>query len=372
VKIRDVRTHVLRYDLAESEVFGSSKGFRRDRQSLLVEIVTDDGLAGWGEAHGPPALAQPVVENVYKPRLLGRDPLDHGVLWHELYGPNHHAGSALSAVDVALWDLKGHALNLPVYQLLGGAQRRQVRAYATGLFHRPVADNALALAEEAAGYAAGGFRAMKMKVGFGLAEDVRCVRAVREAIGPDCLLAMDANEAYRAGDALRLAHRVADCDLAWFEEPVPREDFEGYLRLREAGIMPLAAGETEYERRGFYDLCARQAIDILQPDVGGCGGITEAWHLSYLAGLAGIAVYPHMFGTAVLLYATLQLAAALPPATAAAHGYGPLLELDRTPNPLREELARNPLQRDGDLVTIPSGPGLGLEIDRAALERYRA
>ena len=126
---------------------------------------------------------------------------------------------------------------------------------------------------------------MKMKVGFGLAEDVRCVHAVREAIGSDCLLAMDANEADRAGDALRLAHRVADCDLAWFEEPVPREDFEGYLRLQKAGIMPLAAGETEYERRGFYDLCARQAIDILHPDMGGCGGITEAWHLSYLAGL---------------------------------------------------------------------------------------
>src|SRR3954467_13192509 len=124
MKIRDVRTHVLRYDLAESEVFGSSKGFRRDRQSLLVEIVTDDGLAGWGEAHGPPALSQPVVDNVYKPRLLGRDPLDHGVLWHELYGPNHHAGSALSAIDVALWDLKGQALNLPVYQLLGGAPPR--------------------------------------------------------------------------------------------------------------------------------------------------------------------------------------------------------------------------------------------------------
>src|SRR5581483_2032581 len=152
---------------------------------------------------------------------------------------------------------------------------------------------------------------------------------------------------------------------------VPHEDLDGYLQMRAAGIVPLAGGETIYERRDFYELCARKAIDILQPDVGGCGGITEAWHLSHLAAMAGDAVYPHMCGTAVLLYATLQLCALLPPMTAAAFPVGPLLELDRSPNPPREELALNPLQRDGDLVTIPSGPGLGLEIDRAALERYR-
>ena len=168
MKIRDVRTHVLRYELSDAEVFGSSKGFRRDRQALLVEITTDEGLSGFGEAHGGPALAQPLVERYYGPRLIGKDPLDQAVIWHDLYGPSHRAGPALSAIDVALWDLKGKALNLPVYQLLGGSFRRQVRAYATGLFHRPVPDNARALAEEAAGYVAEGFRAMKMKVGFGV------------------------------------------------------------------------------------------------------------------------------------------------------------------------------------------------------------
>jgi D-galactarolactone cycloisomerase len=225
--------------------------------------------------------------------------------------------------------------------------------------------------EEATRYAAEGFRAMKMKVGFGVEEDVRCVRAVREAIGPDVLLAMDANEAYGAGDALRLARRVADCDLAWFEEPIPYADLAGYLQIRDAGLVPLAAGESEMERRGFYALCREKAVDILQPDLGGCGGISEAWHLAHLAALAGVAVYPHAFGTAVLLHATLQYCAALPAMTVGAYVGPPLLEYDRTPNPLREALAREPVQRDGDLLAIPRGPGLGLEIDRAALERYR-
>src|SRR3954467_4638863 len=110
MKIRDVRTYVLRYEMSAAESFASSKGYRQDRQALLVELITDEGLSGWGEAHGPPAYSQQVIESMYKPRLLGRDPLDHGVLWHELYGPNRRAGSALSAVDIALWDLKGQAL----------------------------------------------------------------------------------------------------------------------------------------------------------------------------------------------------------------------------------------------------------------------
>src|SRR5919202_525689 len=257
MRIREVRTYALRHELTSDEAFAGAKGWHTARQALLVEIVTDDGLSGWGEAYGPVPVCRAMIEELYAPRLVGRDPMAQAALCYELSHGAHAdwVVASLSAIDVALWDLKGKALNLPVYALLGGPFRTEVQAYATGLFHRHVPDNARALADEAAGYAAEGFRAMKMKVGFGVEEDTRCVHAVREAIGSDCLLAIDANEAYGAGDALRLARRIADCDVAWFEEPVPHEDLDGYLQMRAASVIPLAGGETVYERHEFYELC---------------------------------------------------------------------------------------------------------------------
>lgn len=378
MKIRDVRCHVVRHPLPEAEVFGSSKGWHTVRQALLVEIVTEDGLSGFGEGYGPPAVSRTLVDELYRPRLLGRDALEHAVIWEDLYATFRDYGrkgwpvAAISAIDIALWDLKGRALGQPVWKLLGGAFRPRVRAYATGLYRSRDADNARALAREAEAYAAEGFGAMKMKVGFGLDEDVRNVRAVRAAIGPDRLLAMDANHAYDAGQAIRLARKLQAEDLAWFEEPVVPEDVDGYLQVKAAAGMPIAGGEAEYTRWGFRELCARKAVDILQPDLCGCGGFTEAWRIAALASAWGLTVYPHVWGTAVGLFASLHLAAALPPNPPAMVPAEVLFELDRTPNPLREHLALTPLARVGDVIQVPEAPGLGLEIDRAALARYGA
>jgi D-galactarolactone cycloisomerase len=377
MKICEVKSHVLKHPLPEAEVFGSSKGWHTVRQALVVEILTDDGLVGWGEAYGPPAINRALVDEMYAPRLLGRDPLDHAVIWEDLYGTFRDYGrkgwpiAALSAVDIALWDLKGKALRQPIARLLGGAFRTQLRAYATGLYRHRVEDNARALAREAEAYATEGFRAMKMKVGFGVDEDTRNVRAVRAAIGPDRLLAMDANHGYDAGQAIRFGRKVEDQDLAWFEEPVVPEDLDGYCQVKAAVRMPVAGGEAEYARWGFRDLCARRAVDIAQPDICGCGGFTEAWRIAALASAHGITVFPHVWGTAVGLAASLQLAAALPPNPPAMFSSEPLFELDRTPNPLRDELAQNPPKRAGDVIDVPMGSGLGLEIDRRVLERYR-
>jgi D-galactarolactone cycloisomerase len=297
----------------------------------------------------------------------------HAVICHDL---GHASGAdwtvaALSAIEIALWDLKGKALGLPVYALLGGPFRTAVRAYATGLFRRRGPDHTRALVEEAEGYAAEGFRAMKLKVGFGHEQDVRNVRAVRQAIGPDRLLAIDANEAYDVGAAIRLGRQVGDCDLAWFEEPIPHDDHAGHAQVRAAVPMPVASGESERSRQDFHDLLARRAVDVLQPDVRGCGGIMAMLHLADAVAAAGVTFHPHVFGTAVNVFATLHVLAALPPSTPAHWPAEPLLELDRTPNALRERLAQNPLVRQEDVVQVPSGPGLGLEIDRAVLARYR-
>ncbi|HEY7062605.1 MAG TPA: mandelate racemase/muconate lactonizing enzyme family protein [Chloroflexota bacterium] len=373
MKITDVRTYALRHELTPDEAFAGAKGWHNARQWVLVEILTDDGLSGWGEAMGPVPVCRAVIDELYAPRLVGRDPMAQAAICHDLSHGSHADWSvaSLSAVEIALWDLKGKALGQPVYALLGGPFRTEVRAYATGLFHRHVPDQARALADEAAGYAAEGFRAMKLKVGFGIEEDVRNVRAVRAAIGPDRLLAIDANEAYDVGSAVRLGRQLADENIVWFEEPIPHDDHAGYCEVRAGVPMPVAAGESERSPQGFHDLLARRAVDLLQPDVRGCGGFASALHFASAAAAASIAVYPHMFGTAVNLFATLHLLAALPPGTPAAWPAEPLLELDRTPNALRDHLALTPLVRKEDVVQVPSAPGLGLEIDRAALERYR-
>src|SRR5438876_806133 len=174
MKIREIRTWVLRHELPEAEVFGSSKGWHTVRQALVVEILTEDGLTGFGEAYGPPAVNRTLVDEVYAPRLVGKNALEHAVLWEDLYTTFRDYGrkgwpvAAISAIDIALWDLKGKALRQPVSRLLGGPFRTQVRAYATGLYRHRVADNATALAREAEAYAAEGFHAMKMKVRLGL------------------------------------------------------------------------------------------------------------------------------------------------------------------------------------------------------------
>lgn len=378
MKIREVRTHVLRHVLPDAQVFASAKGWHAVRQALLVEIVTDEGLAGFGEAYGPPEPSRTIVETLYAPRVLGRDPCEPAVIWEDLYatfrdyGRKGWAIAALSAIDIALWDLRGRALGQPVAALLGGAFRTRLQAYATALYRPRLGDHTAALVREAEALAAEGFRAVKMKVGFGLDVDARNVQAVRAALGPGRLLAIDANHAYDAATAVRLARRVEGCDVAWFEEPVVPEDLDGYLQVKAAAAMPVAGGEAESTRWGFRDLCARRAVDIVQPDLGGAGGFTEVARIAALASAHGLTVYPHVWGTAVALVASLHLAAALPPNPPALVPAEPLLELDRTPNPLRDELALNPPRRVGDVVELPSGPGLGLEIDRRALERYRA
>src|SRR6266481_4249452 len=357
MKIERVRTYHLRAELTPAEAFAYSQAHVGIRTAMLVEIVADDGRSGWGEAYGPPAPSTTVI-------------------WEELYAAMRDYGrsgfpvAALSAVDIALWDLKGIALGQPVAKLLGGAFRTQLAVYATGLYRHDVPDHPAALAAEARGYVADGFGAMKLKVGFGVEEDARNARAVREAIGPERRLAVDANHAYDAMTAIRLGRLIEPLGIAWFEEPVPPEDLEGYLQVKRALRMPISGGEAEYSRFGFRDLVARRCVDILQPDICACGGFTEAARIAALANTWGVTVYPHVWGSAVGLHASMQWAASLPPNPFALIPGELWFELDRTANPFREGLAAEPLKRAGAIIEVPQRPGLGIEVDRAMLNRY--
>ena len=375
MRIVAVDTFVLRHQLARP--FGFSQWWYDARTAMLVRVTADDGTVGWGEAYGPPEPSAAIVAHVLMPLLLGADPRDTLPLWEQMYARTRDSGRggmvlhAISAVDIALWDLKGKRLGVSVSRLLGGRFRERVQAYATGLHFRPEEEFTAELVEEARGYVAEGFRAIKLKVGLDPDTDLRHARAVRAAIGPDIALMVDANHAYDAATAIRLGRAFAELDVAWFEEPVIPEDLEGYAEVTRALDLPVAGGEAEFNRFGFRRLFEARGVDIVQPDLTATGGFTECQRIAALAGIYGVRYLPHVWGSAVGLAAALQFVAALPPATHALRPLEPLFELDRTANRFRDDLAVEPLSPVGGWLDIPDRPGLGITIDETQLARYR-
>jgi D-galactarolactone cycloisomerase len=305
MKITGVKTYVLQATLGEHG-FGWSQRVTDRRQSAICVVDTDEGVQGVGEAFyfgGPAEAVAALIDDGLGPLVVGHDPFDTSVLWDRLYNLTRDQGqkgltiSAISAVDIALWDIKGKALGLPVYKLLGGAYRARARAYATGLYEpQGVPSIVAALVEEAVGYREAGFTGMKLKVGYGLETDESYVRAIREAIGDDIALMVDANHAYNASEAIRLARVLADYDVYWFEEPVIPEDIDGYMEVRAASDVLIAGGECEYTRYGFRQLIDCRAVDILQPDLCAAGGFTEVMKIIAMASAASIPVLPHVWG----------------------------------------------------------------------------
>ena len=374
MKIRDVNIHVLEAELAEP--FAYSQAWYDRRGALLVEIVGEDGTSGWGESFGPPRLTAAVAE-YYKALLIGQDALAIEAIWQTLYnrlrdhGQKGLAIEALSALDIALWDLKGRHLGLPAYRLMGGPLRTRVEAYATGFYRKRAGDPIDYLLDEARERAAAGFRAIKLKLGFGIEADIHLCRAVRKAVGDGLAIMVDANHAYDATAAIRVGRAIEELDIAWFEEPVVPEDIAGYRQVKAALKIPIAGGEAEFTRWGFRPVLVDRAIDILQPDVCAAGGLSECKKIADMANAFGVRCNPHVWGTGVALAASLQLIATLPHNPPGLHPIEPLLEFDQSEHPIRMAVLDRPIvQRDG-WVEIPSGPGLGVEIDRDAIERFR-
>lgn len=374
MKIAAVRTHLLEHRL---EVTFESASMRFDRRAhVLVEVECSDGTVGWGECLGP-ARANAAVVATYAGWLIGQDPLATERHWATLYnalrdqGQRGLAVTALSGIDMALWDIKGKALGQPVSVLLGGRWRESVRAYATGSFRRDGVDRVEGNAAEMAARRAEGFHACKIKIGFGVDEDLRVIRAVRQAIGPDMRLMIDANHGYTVSEAIRLGRAAAETDIDWFEEPVVPEQLSAYREVRAGQPIPVAGGETWHTRWGMWPALESRAVDILQPDMAGCGGLSEAVKIAALASLQGIRVVPHVWGTGVHIAAALQFMAAMVPDPVRAAPIEPILEFDRTHNPFRQAVLTAPLEPVGGVVAIPAGPGLGIEVNRDALRDFR-
>jgi D-galactarolactone cycloisomerase len=335
-------------------------------------------LTGWGECYGPARINAGVVHELGS-LLIGQDALRTEFIWHDLYARFRDHGQkgsvlqGLSGIDIALWDLKGKYFNQPVHRLMGGPVRDKVTAYATGLYRQESGDPASYLAEEAAQYCAQGFSAMKLKVGFGVEDDLRAARAVRAAIGTHTRLMIDANHAYDSVAAIALGRRIEELDISWFEEPVPPEDVDGHTRVRAALSIPIASGECEFTRLGFRTLLDRHAIDIAQPDTCSAGGLSECKKIADLVFAYGVRFAPHVWGTGIAIAAALQLLAVVQPSTPPSlQPEEPMLEFDRTEHPIRAALLTDPIEHMNGIVRVPQGPGLGIDIDRQALAHFRA
>ncbi|MEE2657611.1 MAG: mandelate racemase/muconate lactonizing enzyme family protein [Candidatus Latescibacterota bacterium] len=359
--------------------FGWSQGWVDHRVAGLVKITTDDGSVGWGE--GCVGSAAAVVEQDLAPLLRGGDPMDRLGLWEAMFAANYNGntivglvGNAISAVDIALWDLAGKIAGRPVFDLLGGRLRDRVAVYATGLYYTEgeLPDR---LPAEARGYAEAGFLGMKTKVGgLSIEADVARVGAIRDAIGPDVHLAVDANQGYDAASAQRIAARLGEHNVIWFEEPVNALDVEGYMQVKATAPMAIAGGEclrTRFEWRPFFK---SRALDIAQPDVSMCGGITEMARIIAAANSTGVQVYPHVWGTPVMISASLHVASTIPN-TPTVHNplpfcQEPVMEFDRTPSAMREEICTTAFDQEDGFLSVPTGPGLGVEVDERALQHF--
>jgi D-galactarolactone cycloisomerase len=368
-RISRVAVHPLRAMLPK--VQRTSQGDYPSIEIVVVEVETEDGTIGFGEGlcrRGAAGYAR-FIEDALVPRLIGRDAAHRRALWKAMRGalsgrPGGQIVEALAAVDIALWDIAGKQAGQPIHRLLGGMGRKEVAAYASSINWL---DDATVEVEVAAALKAD-FREIKVKLGHPLRDAVARAKFVRRLAGDDIALYVDANWAYDVDDAMVVGRALADLGYGFFEEPIAPHDREGYRRLAQHLPIRLAAGESDFFAGEALNMLQDRSLGLIQPDVSRAGGITETWRISELAATFNTAYAPHVgWSGAICVAASLQLAAA-------AESFR-TFECMVYENPLRDAFTRPIVGEGSQLVdgrlAIPQGPGLGIEIDRDALARFR-
>jgi len=324
----------------------------------------------------------PIVEELIAPRLIGRNVLDRQGLVDGVANELKAAGQrglllqALSGVDIAVWDVVGKVLGQPVHRLLGGSPAKEVPVYATGLYYRKtdsLSELSRLRTDEALGLCELGVQGIKMKIGLlSAGDDLRQVETIKNAVGDGVDLMVDANQAYDRPTARRVARSLADLGVLWFEEPIANEDLDGLRELRLGSDVAIAGGETDSSAAAFQAIARANALDIVQPDICMAGGYTELSRIFHLAEAAHLGVCLHFWGSGVSLGASLQMAAVQSSATKVRSSRleSPQLEFDQTPNPLRESLTPNCLELADGKLAVSDAPGIGVDIDLKAIERF--
>jgi L-alanine-DL-glutamate epimerase-like enolase superfamily enzyme len=373
VKITDVEAVILRQPVLDEGIADGSQ------DDLVVLVHTDEGITGIGEVDSAPEAVRAVIDapgshaiaGSLKHLLIGEDPLDVEGLWHKMYrgliyvGRRGIALHALSGIDIALWDIAGKAAGKPVCELIGTPQRDKVRAYASMLMPdepAEVTDRVSTLREQ-------GFTAVKLgwgPLGADARKDVELAAAAVVAAGEGGTILIDAGLGYGrdARTAIGVAEQLDDLGVFWLEEPFEPDEYEAYAELADAVAIRVAAGEQDTTLWGFRELIERGHVDLVQPDVTRCGGITELLRIAEFAHARGVETVPHAWKSGIIKAASLHVNAVLPDAL--------FQEYCVADTPINTSLTRERLPIDADgLVAVPSGPGLGVELDDDVLARFR-
>jgi D-galactarolactone cycloisomerase len=344
-------------------------GLATKREAVVVKVTTADGIVGWGEAHHAraPAAIAALINTTIRDLIIGLNASETVSIWNLInrnqlttHGAGAAASFALSGIDLALWDIRGKALGLPLYRLLGGSPSK-IPAYAGGvsLGYQPPS----ALVDEVIRHKEQGFRAVKLRIGDDVLADAARVAAVRSAVGSATAIFTDANTRFSVIQARQILPRLAELDVGWLEEPFAANDAESYQRLGRHNGVPIAAGENHYLASGFSLLIRQGIVDILQPDVSKCGGITEIMRIGALAHAHSLTVSPHVSVTGINFAATIHVLASLSTAQ--------YFEADVSPgNGLRDELCSSPYELVDGWVIPPESPGIGVEVDEQFLSAH--
>lgn len=364
MRITDIRVYILQKQL-KSPMWISRGGFTV-RRHAIVEVVTDAGITGLGEGIGAPDSIRALICDKMATRVSGLDPFNieqirsnliDGDVYYERMGS---AICAASAVEMACWDIKGKALDVPVYQLLGGCCREHVEAYASDVYWE---EDAGRMAENARRIVSLGYRAIKVHIGVRPPrEELPRLDAVRQAIGDTVELMVDLNAGYHALDAMQAVELWREFDIRWLEEPVSPNEMAALQRIRSRSSIPIAAGENEFRIYGFKSMLDAAAADVIMPDIGRAGGLMETRNICALAGAYGVPVSPHNFSSGVLLAATVHLMASVPNTV--------LLEMDTSGNAVYEELLTWAPTFDGGVLEVPACTGLGVALPEAVRKQY--
>ncbi len=372
MRISGLKTHLIHCPIPEEQRVRSGAGLKLARQAALVEIETDEGISGigpcsFGSASVDLFVVRSLVEHAISPMLKGRSAAEIETLWNDIYygivtrvlGHRGMGVALLSAIDIALWDIKGKVAGLPVHALLGGPTMRRAPAYGSSIYWSTPAE-AAATARE---FLDEGFGAVKLKIGVDVGRDLGCLAAIRDEVGPDVDIMVDANQNYSAALALRVGRELEQYNVLFFEEPIPIDDVAGHRQLAEALDTRVATGENLYTRWDFLPFITERAVDVVQPDASRCGGISEAKRIADLAAAHHAYSAPHTFSDAFTVMANLHVMAATSNTI--------ILELDRTYNPLMTELVAEAIRPVDGFVEVPTAPGLGLTLDREFVVAHR-
>jgi L-alanine-DL-glutamate epimerase-like enolase superfamily enzyme len=386
MRIRRITADWLHVPIPEAKQHTTDFGRIASFDSALVRVETEGGLTGYGEAKaavgsaGTNAALVTCIEQELAPLIQGEDARDISRLWDVMYnGSRAHfaiarghafpilgrrglAVAGLAGIDIALWDILGKSLGVPVWRLLGGRRQARMPAYASGGW-APADRIAVELKRF---IERGDFKAVKMRVGAGdgtLAHSIARVRAARDGLGEAVDIMCDAHGTWTVAEAKRFCREVAACNIGWLEEPVSADDKRGQAEIRAATDIPIASGESEFTRFDFRDLVELRAVDILQPDLSIAGGITEALRIEALASSHQLRFAPHLWGGALTFAAGLHVAAV------ASSGF--ILEYSLGANPMLHELALEDFPVVDGHVEIPERPGLGVTVDEDFVARHR-